>query len=152
MMVRAEVGNQPNMGILVPSFGLAGGSRLASNAVDAVGLVPLPVSIDYWTMVPLTREAFFLQVPLFVAVPEDDIWVPGAAVVGLPIVVSRTVGRLLRREAVVASTDSNNLPNLLFSELLPDNVISFFLLELSFVCTDFLQPFVVILDGLKISG
>ncbi len=72
MVIQAEVGDRPDVGILVDNFllaGIAGG--LVSHIVDMIGFLPLTIGINHRSIIPLTREEFFLQVSLFVAVPAD---------------------------------------------------------------------------------
>jgi hypothetical protein len=51
------------VGVLVNDPGLPGSGGLISHFVDAVGLVPLPFSVDHGTYISLGREALFLKVP-----------------------------------------------------------------------------------------
>ncbi len=116
------------MGILVHNLGRG----LGGDIVDAAGLIPLAIGIHHWSVVPLMAEAFFLKVPHFVAVSANDVRVPGAAGTGINIVVSGAIAILFRGETVVVGTDSGNLLDLLLSEVIPDDVIGFFWLKLSF--------------------
>jgi hypothetical protein len=106
--------------ILVGDLGRAGGSRLVGDVVDAVVLIGFANGINHGSVVSLAGETLFLQVPLLVAVPADDVWVPGAAGAGLDVVVSWAVV-FLRRKAVIASLDDGNLFNLLVGQVLSDD-------------------------------
>ncbi len=104
MGIGAEVCDCPDVGILVGDLGLAGiAGRLVSSIVDMTGFVPFTVGVDHGSLVPLTRETFFLKVPLLVAVPVDDVGVPGTTIVGLIVVADRAIV-LLRRKAIVAGS------------------------------------------------
>ncbi len=138
------------MRVLVDDLGLAG-SGLVSNVVDAVILVGFAIGIDHGRVVSLVSETLFLQVSFLVAVPADDVEVPGAAGAGLAIVAGLAFV-LLRWEAIVASSDGGDLLNLLFSQILSDDLLSLFWWKLSFDGVDFVQPFVIILNGFQVAS
>jgi len=138
--------------ILVHDHSLAGNGELVGKVVDMIGLVPLAVCINHRSAVPVAREAFFLQVPLFLAVPTDDVRVSGVAVTGLPIVGRWAIGIHLGREAVVTGLDSGNLFDLLLNEILPDDVAGFIWLKFCFNGGNPLQFLVIVLDGLQVLG
>jgi hypothetical protein len=129
MVIQAEVGDQCDMGVLIDELQLTGvASGLVDHVVDTVGFVPLAVGIDHRTIVPFARKALFLQAPLFVAVPADDVGVPGAAVVGLAIVAGWAVV-VLGWKPVAASLECGNLLNFLLSQILTVVFTSFFWLK-----------------------
>ncbi len=129
--------------------GAVGG--LVSHIVDAVGLVRLTIGVDSRGVVSLMGETFFLSMFLFVAVPADDVGVAGAAVVGLAVVTGQAVV-IFGWKSVVASLECSNLLDFLLSQILPNDVIGFFWLKLGLSSGDFVQPFVVVLDGFQVAG
>ncbi len=133
------------MGVLVDDLSLAGG-RLVGDVVDTVALVGLAIGVDHGRVVSLTGKTLYLQVSLLVAVPADDVGVPGTTGTGLAIVVGWAIV-LFRREAVVVGQDGGDFLDLLLSPIFPDNLLGFIWQKFSFDGVDLVQPLVVILDG-----
>jgi hypothetical protein len=142
--------NDVIMGVFVGDLDL-GGCRLVSDIVDAVVLVGLAVGVDHGSIVSLAGEKLLLQVPLLVAVPADDVWVSGAAGVGLAVVASRAAA-FLWRKAVVVSPDVGNLPNLLVRQFLPDDVSGLLGWKFGLDSVDPVQPLMIILDSFQVAG
>jgi hypothetical protein len=96
-------------------------------------------------------EAFFLAMPLFVAVPVDDVGVAGFVVTGLTIVVGRTT-TVLRWESAFARPKCGDLLDFLFGQLFPDDLTGFFWLKLGPDSSNLVKPLMVILNGLQVAG
>ncbi len=149
-MVGGEVGNRPNMGVLVDNLRLAG-SRLVGDIVDTVGLVGFAIGVNHGSIVSLARKTFFLQVSILVPVPADDVGVPGTVGTGLAIVAGRVVVPLWR-EAVVAGSDGGDRFDLLLCQILPDDLLGFIWWKFCFDNGNPVRHFVVILDGLQVAS
>ena len=120
-------------------------SRLVGHVVDVVGFVQFAVGVGHGSVVSLMGETLFLQLSLFVAIPADDVGVPGVAVAGLSVVVGRAIV-LLGQKPVAVSLGLD----FLLSEIFPDDFASFFKVGLN--SGDLVQPFVVVLDSLQVAG
>jgi hypothetical protein len=153
MVVRVEVGDRPDEGILVDGFRLMrvaiGG--LVDHIVDLVGLLRLAIGIHHGGISSPAREAFFLTVPLFVAVPADDVGVGGSAVAGLAIVTSRAevVPGL---ESAIAGPKCSDLLDFLLRQFLPDDFPGFFWLQFGLDGGNLVEPLVIVLNGLQVAG
>jgi hypothetical protein len=119
MVIRAEVGDRPDVGVLVVGIGLAGiVVGPVSHVVDPIGLIGFAVGVDHGSVGPSTGEALFLGLSLFVAVPADDVGVGGVAVTDLAIVVS-WAGVVPRRESGRCGTEVRRLAQFLAWLVLP---------------------------------
>jgi hypothetical protein len=75
MVVLAEVGNGPHLGVFIL---LAGVIVLLGHVVDTVVLIGLALGIDHWRVVTSMGVAFLLHVAvLFLAIAPRDVGVPG---------------------------------------------------------------------------
>jgi hypothetical protein len=127
-------------------------SRLVSHAVDAVAFIWFAIGVNHRGASSSTREAFFLAMPLLVAIPADDVKVAGVvAVTGLTIVAGR-IAVVSRRDSAVAGLKCSNLFNFLFSQLFPDDLTGVFWLKLGFDSSDLVKPLMVVLNGLQVAG
>ena len=110
MVVRVEVGDRSDEGILIDGFRLMrvaiGG--LVGHVVDPVGLVRLAVGVHHGGVVPATRETFFLAMSLFVAISADDIGVSRGVVTGWPVVAGRA-GVIPGLESTIAGAECSDL-------------------------------------------
>jgi len=118
MVVWVKVGDRPDEGVLVDGLRwarVAIAGRLVSHVVDAVGLVGFAVGVHHGGAGLPAREAFFLAVPLLVAVPADDVGVPGSVVTRLTVVTGLTEVRVLGRESAITGSKRGDLLNFLLS-------------------------------------
>ncbi len=74
MMVGAEVGDCPHLGILILLLGLV---VLFSHIVDMSVVIGLALGIHHWSIVSLVGVALLLHVPLLLAVATGNVGVPG---------------------------------------------------------------------------
>ncbi len=153
MVVRVEVGDRSDEGILVDGFRLmrVANGGLVSHVVDPVGIVRLAVGIHHGGVSYPAREAFFLAVPLLVAVPADDVGVGGGAGTGLTVVAGRA-GIVPGLESAIAGPKCSDLLDFLLGQFFPDDLPGFFWLQFGFDGGDFVEPLVIVLDGLQVAG
>jgi hypothetical protein len=153
MVVWVEVGDRPDKGVLVDGFRLmrvaVGG--LVGHVVSPVGFVRLAVGIHHGGVSSPVREAFFLAVPLFVAVPADDVGVGGSAVTGLAVVAGRA--RIVSgMETAIAGPKCSDLLDFLLGLFLPEDLPSFFWLQFGLDGGNLIEPLVIVLNGLQVAG
>ncbi len=90
MVVRVEVGDRPDEGVFVGGLRLTrvavGG--VVAHVVDAVGFIQLAVGVHHGSLISFAGKTLLLAVPLFVAVPADNVGVGGSVVTGLAVVAS----------------------------------------------------------------
>ncbi len=102
MVIRAEIGNWANEGVLLSSLrsgvshGGGSGGGLLSDIVDAVVLVlvlvGLATEVHHGGLVPFAGKAVLLEVPLFLAVPAGSVGVShGGEGAGLVAAVATVV-------------------------------------------------------------
>jgi hypothetical protein len=122
MVIRAQIGNSPNVGVLVLGLRLASSVILLGHVVDAT-LIFLPVGVDHVSSVASARVTFLLHMPLFLAVATYDVGVAG------PIAADR--GGVHGRAGVAAGVlvagrivpaDSGNLVDFLHANVVPADV------------------------------
>jgi hypothetical protein len=89
--------------------------------------------------------------PLFVAVPANDVGVPGTVGASLVVVAGQAIGSFWLK-AVVVSPDGGNLLNLLVGQVLPDDLPGFLRRKFGLDSIDPVQSFVIILDHLQVAG
>ncbi len=79
MVIRAEVGDRPDVSVLVGDLGgvsSSSSSGLVRDIVDAVVVVDLAIGIHYGRFVSFMGETILLQMAFLFAVSADDIGVP----------------------------------------------------------------------------
>jgi hypothetical protein len=149
MVIRAEVGDQPDVSFLVGDLGRvssSSGSWLVRDIVDAVVLIDLAIGVHHGHFVSLMGETILLQMVFLFAVSADDVEVPdrgggggGASLVaGLAIVLEVGEGH------VVVANDSD-LVELLVRQVVPDDLPGFLILKFGLDGSDAGEPLVVIL-------
>ena len=146
MVVGAQVGDCPHVGVLVLWLGLV---VLFGHVVDAVVVIGLALGIHHWSVVSFAGVALLLNVPLFLTVAAQDVGVPGsigAALVSWPREISPGL------KPVISSPNCSHLFDLLFSKTSPSNGISFLRLELGLYCCNLLGTSMIKLDGFKFSS
>jgi hypothetical protein len=153
MVVRAEVGDRPDEGVLVGGFRLMKVTigRLVGHVVDTVGFVRLAVGIHHRGVSSPEREALLLAVPLFVAVPADDVGVGGSVVTGLTVVAG-WAGVVSGLEPAIAGSKCSDLLDFLLGQLFPDDLSGFFWLQFGFDGSDLVEPLVVVLNGFQVAS
>jgi hypothetical protein len=120
------------VGVLIDDAGLAGiAGGPVSHVVDPIGLVRFAVGVDRRSVGSSTRETFFLAMPLFVAVPADDVGVAGVIFVGLAVVAGWAVVAF-GWKLIVGNPECSDVLDLLFGKVLPNDVVGLLWLELSF--------------------
>ncbi len=116
MVVRVEVGDRTDEGVLVGGLRLArvaiGG--VVAHVVDAVGFIRLAVGIHHGGLILFAGKTLFLAVPLFVAVPADNVGVGGSVVTGQAVVASQA-GVVPGLESTIAGPKCSDLFDLLLS-------------------------------------
>jgi hypothetical protein len=153
MVVWAEVGDRPDKGVLVDGFRLmrVAVGRLVGHVVNPLGFVQLAIGVHHGGVSSPGREAIFLAVLLFVAEPADDVGVGGSAVTGLAVVVG-WAGVVPGLETAIAGPKCSNLLDFLLGQFLPDDLPSFFWLQLGLDGGNLIEPLVIILNGLQVAG
>jgi hypothetical protein len=124
-------------------------SGLFSNIVDTIVLVlvGLPVGVHHGGLVPLAGEAVLLEVAFLLAISAGRIQVPdGGGGASLIAVVALVVVLLS------GVTNDRKLVELLVRQVLPDDLLCSLLLQILLDGVDAVEPFMVILDGLQVSG
>ncbi len=86
--------------------------RFVGHIVDAVGFVWLAIGVDHRGISSSAGKAFLVAMPLFVAVPADNVGVAGVAVAGLTAVVGQAA-TILRWKLAVVKPKCSNLLNFL---------------------------------------
>ncbi len=147
MVVLVKVGNRSDKGVFVNWLLLrtVGVGGLVGHVVDMVGLVRLAVGVHHGGVVSPAREAFFLAVPLLVAVSADDVGVGRGVVAGRAGVVPGL-------ELTIAGPEGSDLFDFLLGQLFPDDLSGFFWLQFGLDGGDLVEPLVIILDGLQVAG
>ena len=152
MVIRAQIGNSPDVGLLILGLGLFSGVLLLGHVVDAT-LIFLPVGVDHGSSVASARVTFSLHMPLFLTVAAYYVGVTG------PIAADRggvhggavaAVGVLVMGRVVFM--DSGNLFNLVEADVVPGNVGSLRRGEAGLDSGDPLSSSVVVVNGLQLTG
>ncbi len=149
MVVRAQIGYSPHMGILVLRLGffvrLFFGLR---NVVDAL-FVFFSVGIDHRSSVTASRVTFSLHVPFLFAIAAHNVRVARA------VAARRARAASLRLIGIVERllmTHSCDLVDVLGFQFIPENGGGLLRLHDGFESGDLLGAFSVIVDGLKLPG
>ncbi len=135
MVIGAEVGYGSDMGVLILWLGIPV-VLLVGHVVHTAVLILLAVSVHHRRVVSDVGVALFLPVAFLVTVAADDVRVLGAIfvsqpiVAGGPVVGSGPIGILLGRVAIPASMECCYLLNSILSELLKDDRVGLFQLQL----------------------
>jgi hypothetical protein len=149
MVIRAQIGNSPHMGIFV--LGLGSFFDLFvffSEVVDAL-LILFPVGIDHRSSVTAARVALPLHVSLLLAVAAHDIWVAQA------VAARRGGGATLGRVGVaerLLTADSSNLVDFVIGQFVPEDGVGLLRVHSGFNSRNLLRAFAVILNGLDFPG
>jgi hypothetical protein len=145
MVIRAQIGNSPYVGIFVLWFGLLFHFFvLFSDIVDAL-LVLFPIGIDHRSSVAAARVALSLHVALLFAVATHNIWVARA------VAARRGRGACLGRVRVAERLlvmNSSNLVDLFIGQFIPKDGIGLMRLRRGLNSRNLLRVFAVILNGL----
>jgi hypothetical protein len=150
MVIGAQIGDGPNVSVLVLLVQLLFNFFIFfSNVVDT-RLVPLAVSVDHRSSIMSTRVVLSLHVALFLTVATHDVGIAGAIAADRGGVDSRGTSRggveIARR---LLTADGCNLLNFFIGELIPENSVGLIGLQSRFDRSNFLRSFAVILDGLN---
>ncbi len=155
MVIGAQIGDSPNVGILVLLVQLFFVIFVFfGNVVDA-RFILLAIGVDHRSSVVLARVAFSLHVAFLLTVAAHNI--------GIARVVAADWGGISGRgtsqrgiEVVVArqllTTDGRNLFNFFVGQFIPENGGDLTRLHHRFDHSNFLRPFVVLLNGLDLPG
>ena len=151
-MIRAEVSERTYEGIFVSGFGSRVGSSsgwsgssgtLVGDVVDAVVLVRLAVGVNHGGLVSFTGKTIFLQVALFLTISASGVGVPQDRV-GAGLVVA--VG------ASLLEAERSDLIKSFIIVGIPDDLLGHILAKFMSDGGDFVQPLLVIQDGLQVAG
>ena len=113
------------------------------NAVSVLVLVGLTIGVHHGGLVPLAGKAVLLEMALLLAVMAGRVRVPnGGAGAGLIPVV----------DAFLLEAEHSELAKLVIRQVLPDDFSRFIFANLLFNGVDFVEPFLVVLDGLQVAG
>ena len=122
MVIRAQIGNSPDVGLLVLGLRLFSGIILLGHVVDTA-LVPLPIGVDHGSSIASARVTFSLHMPLFLAVVAYDVRVAGPVAAdwgGVHGGAGVAAGVLVVGRVVPA--DGSDLFDLLQSQVVPGDV------------------------------
>jgi hypothetical protein len=151
MVIRAGVGDQPNVGVLVDGLCVmissSGSGGLVRYIVDMVVLVNLAIGFHHWSLVSFAGEAIFLQMVFLFALPADHVGVPdrGGGGAGLVAIVALAIVPGAGDVLVVPANDSD-LVQLLVSHVVPDDLSGLLILKVSLDGGNAVEPLVVVLD------
>jgi len=157
MVVQAEVGDQPDMSVLVDDLGRvssrSGGGGLVRDVVDTVVMIYLAIVVHHGCLVSLAGETKFLQMAFLLTVSADSVGVPdcgGGACLVVAVIVLAIV--LEVHEGLIVGTNDSNLVQLLVGQAVPDDFSGLLGLKFGLDGGDTVEPFVVVLDGLQVAG
>ncbi len=94
MVVRAEVGDSPHLGVLVLLVGIPV-LQVVSHIVDTVVFKRFAIGVNIWLIVMTAGVTFFLHVAFLLTITAGDVEVPGPVGSGLPIEASLPAGIIL---------------------------------------------------------
>jgi len=148
MVVRAQIGNSPNVGIFVLGPGLIHGVVILSDVVDTA-VVLLAIGVDHRCSIAMTRVTLPLHVALLLAVAAHDVWVTWA------VAARRGRGAALGRVGVaerLLTTNSSNLVDFVIGQFVPEDGIGLMRLHGGFNSRNLLRALAVVLNGLDLPG
>ncbi len=109
MVVWAEVGDQPDVGVLIDSLGGvssgSGGSGLIRDIVDVVVLVDFAIGIHHRCFVSFASKAIFLQMAFLLAESADNVGVPDGGGMSLVVAVALVTVVKMSKALVVGAND-----------------------------------------------
>ena len=123
MVIRAQIGDSPDMSFLILGLRLSSGGLLFGHVVDPA-LVLLAIGVNHWRSVSTAGVAFALHVSFFLTISTHDVGVPG------PVAADRggvhgcggvAVVALLGARGV-ALADGSNLVDFLQGQVVPGDV------------------------------
>ena len=76
MVIRAQIGDSPDMSLLILGLRLTSSVLLLGHVVDPA-LILLAVGVDHWRSVSTAGVAFALHVSFFLTVSTHDVGIPG---------------------------------------------------------------------------
>jgi hypothetical protein len=151
MVIRAQIGNSPHVGIFILRVGpLLGLFIFFSDVVDAL-LVLLPIGVNHRRSVMSTGVALPLHVALLFAIAAHNIGVAWAVAAHQSRSGSVCLGRVGVAERLF-TMDSRNLVNFLIGQFVPKDGVSFMRLHGGFDSRNLLGAFTIILNGLNFPG
>jgi hypothetical protein len=148
MVVRAQIGYSPHMGIFVLWLSFFLGLLLFfSNVIDAL-LVLFPVGVDHWSSVAMPRVTFWLHVPILFAVAAHNVRNARA------IAACRARGRAASLHLVgvaerLLTMHRGDMLNVLVLQFVPEDGGDLLRLHRGLESSNLLGVFVVIVDGLN---
>jgi hypothetical protein len=152
MVIRAQIGNSPNVGLLVLGLRLISGVLLLGHVVDAA-LIFLPVGINHGSSISSTGVTLSLHVPLFLAVATYYVGVTG------PIAADRGsvhggggVAAGVLGAGRIVSADSGDPVDFLHANVIPGNVGGLGRGQTGLDSGNFLGSSVIIVNGLQLVG
>ena len=152
MVIRAQIGNSPNVGLLVLGLRLVSGIILLGHVVDAT-LILLPVGVDHGSSVVSARVTFSLHMPLFLAVAAYYVGVAG------PVAADRDgvhggagVAAGVLATGRVVPADGGNLVDLVQADVVPGDVGGLGRGQAGLDGSDSLGSLVVVMNGLQLAG
>ena len=152
MVLWAQIGDSPNVGIFILRFSFFFGVLLLGNVVDT-GFVSFSIGVDHWGAITMVGAAFALHMALFLAVVAYYIWVARAFAANWSSIDHRSScvagwGRITKR--LLLSTNGSNLINFFVGELVPKECFRLSGWHGSFNGCNLLRPFAVIMNGLQL--
>ncbi len=152
MVIRAQIGNSPDVGLLILGLGLFSGALILGHVVDAT-LVFLPVGVNHRSSISSTGVTFSLHMPLFLTVAAYYVGITG------PIAADRGgvhggagVAAVVLGPGRVVPADSSDLVDFLHANVIPGDVGGFGRGQAGFDGSDSLRSPVVIVNGLQLTG
>ncbi len=152
MVIRAQIGNSPNVGLLVLGLGLFSGVLLLGHVVDAT-LIFLPVGVDHRSSISSAGVTLSLHMPLFLTVAAYYVGVTG------PIAADRGgvhggagVAAGVLGAGHIVPADSSNLVDFLHANVIPGDIGSLGRGQAGLDGSDPLRSPVVIMNGLQLAA
>ncbi len=152
MMVRAQIGDSPNVRILVLGPGLIHRVVLLGDVHTA--LILFAIGVHHGSAISAAGVAFMLHVPLLLAIAADHVGVSGAIASEWGGVDHRsgcwsTSGC---RTRLTVLTNGGDLVEVFVSDFVPKNCSGFFWSNCCFDGGNFVRPPLVVMDRFQFSG
>ena len=153
MVIRAQIGDSPNVRILVLGLGLIHGVVLLGDVVDAA-LILFAVGVNHWCSVSTAGVAFALHVSFLFTISTHNVGISGPVAAdrggvhgcgGVAVVV-------LLGTRGVALADGSDLFDLLQGQVVPGDVDGLGQRHAGLDRGDFLAAPVVIMDGFQLAS
>jgi hypothetical protein len=152
MVIRAQIGNSPNVGLFVLGLRLVSSVILLGHVVEAA-LVFLPVGVNHGSSISSAGVTLSLHVPLFLTIAAYYVGVAGSIAAdrgGVHSGAGVAAGVLVAGRVIPA--DSSDLVNFLHANVVPGDIGGLGRGQAGFDGSDPLRSPMVVVDGLQFTG